>query len=185
MSQSLPCLFSQSSLLYDVQASALFVFAVLPSVRSPSLHPGTSNRCPRDLECTPCRRHCRAAEEQGELSWPNMLIHQDTSPSGFCLTLGLQWRLVLQVCFEARYVATLSRWQICWQAGDSGQLGFNTDVCCANQVISVFFHNRKEGPLRMIEAVPLYRPHYGKWRHMPPREFFLYTCHYEHRPGVS
>ena len=38
-----------------------------------------------------------------------------------------------------------------------------------NQAISVFFYNREEGPLRMIEAIPL--PHYGKWRHMPPREF--------------
>jgi hypothetical protein len=32
MSQSLPCMFSQLSSLYDVQASTLFVLAVFPSV---------------------------------------------------------------------------------------------------------------------------------------------------------
>jgi hypothetical protein len=46
MSKPLSCLFSQSCPLYDVQAPALNVLAVLPPARSPSLHPGTSNRCP-------------------------------------------------------------------------------------------------------------------------------------------
>jgi site-specific recombinase XerD len=39
------------------------------------------------------------------------------------------------------------------------------------------FHNRKEGPLRMIEAVPLHLLRYGKWRHMPPRGYLPKTCH--------
>jgi hypothetical protein len=29
-----------------------------------------------------------------------------------------------------------------------------------------FFYNRKEGPLRACEAVPLHRPRDGKWRHI-------------------
>ena len=85
----LSCIFSQPSLLYEVQASALFVFAVFPSARSPSLHSGTSNRCPRDLARKTCSHSCGAVEEQGELSWPNMLIHQDTSLFGLYLTLEL------------------------------------------------------------------------------------------------
>jgi hypothetical protein len=42
-----------------------------------------------------------------------------------------------------------------------------------NQTISLVFYNIKEGPLQVFEAVSLYRPHYGKWRHMPP---ISYTC---------
>jgi hypothetical protein len=56
MSKPLSCLLSQSSPLYDIQASPLFVFAVYPSVRSPSLYPGTSNRCPRGKKQEPARR---------------------------------------------------------------------------------------------------------------------------------
>jgi len=37
----------------------------------------------------------------------------------------------------------------------------------------VCFYNSKEGPLQVFGAVPLYRPHYGKWRYMPP---ISYTC---------
>ena len=29
------------------------------------------------------------------------------------------------------------------------------------------FHNSKEGPLPVLAEVPLIRPYYGKWRHMP------------------
>jgi len=31
-----------------------------------------------------------------------------------------------------------------------------------NQTISVFFYNRKEGPLQLFDAVLLFRLHYGK-----------------------
>ena len=41
---------------------------------------------------------------------------------------------------------------------------------CPNHTISVFFYYSKEGPLRMLETVPLPCAHYGKWRHMPPRD---------------
>ena len=106
-----------------------------------------------------------------------MLIRQDTSPFAPCVTLGLQWRLVIQVCFGTRYVAKLSSWQICLQAGYSGQLGFTPPVCWPNQTISGFFSNGREGPLRILEAVPLYRPHYGKWRHcVPPRDLECTPC---------
>jgi len=173
MSQSLPCLFSQSSPLYDVQASSLFVLAVLPPVRSPSLHPGTSNRCPRDLEGTPCGHLCGAAEEQGELSWPNMLIHQDTSPFGLASTFRFSWRLVIQDFFEARHVAKLAGRADTWQTGNCGQPGaypgLTPVVSCLNQPISMFLSNNKEGPIRIPETVPLDRPHYGKWRHVCPQ----------------
>jgi hypothetical protein len=46
-----------------------------------------------------------------EVSWPNVLIRQDPSPFGLCLTLGLQWRLVIQDFFGARNVARLSSCQ--------------------------------------------------------------------------
>jgi hypothetical protein len=84
--------------------------------------------------------------------------------------------LVIQVFFGARHIATLSSWQICWQEGNSGQLGFNTDTCYSNQVVSVLFYDNKEGPLQVFEAVPLYRQHYGKWRHMPPRDIERTPC---------
>jgi len=51
------------------------------------------------------------------LCWLKMLIRQDTSPFGLCLTSGLQWRLVIQDFFGARHVARLPNWQTCWQAG--------------------------------------------------------------------
>jgi hypothetical protein len=78
---------------------------------------------------------------------------------------------VIRVRFGARHVARLSDRQILWQGENSGQPGFTRAVCWPNQTISARFYNAKEGPLRMLEAVPLYCPHYGKWRHMPPREF--------------
>jgi len=34
----------------------------------------------------------------------------------------------------------------------------------------VFFYNSKERPLQLSDAVPLFHLHYGKWRHMPPRD---------------
>jgi hypothetical protein len=37
-----------------------------------------------------------------------MLICQEASPFGLCLTLGFQWRLVIQDFFRARHVATLA-----------------------------------------------------------------------------
>lgn len=40
--------------------------------------------------------------------------------------------LVIQDCFGVRHVAKLSGWQLCWQAGNSGKLEFNTDVFCTN-----------------------------------------------------
>ena len=76
----------------------------------------------------------------------------------------------IRIRFGARHVARLSDRQILWQGENSGQLGFTRAVFCPNQTISVRFYNGKEGPLQMLEAVPLYCPHYGKWRHMPPRE---------------
>jgi hypothetical protein len=49
----------------------------------------------------------------------------------------------IQVCFGARNVAKLSRWQMCWQADNSGQLGvhlgFNADVCCCNPAMAILF----------------------------------------------
>jgi hypothetical protein len=53
---------------------------------------------------------------------------------------------------------------------------FNPDIHCSNQVISVFFYNSKEGPPQVFEAVPLYCPHYGEWRHMPPRDLECTPC---------
>jgi hypothetical protein len=45
----------------------------------------------------------------------------------------------------------------------------NPPVHTVTRVISVF--HKREGPLRIREAVPLYLPHYGNWRpRMPPRE---------------
>ena len=63
-----------------------------------------------------------------------------------------------------------SGWQICWLAGNTDQLGLTPAVCCSHPAISVFFYNSKKGPLRILEAVPPYRPHYGKWRQTPPRD---------------
>jgi hypothetical protein len=54
--------------------------------------------------------------------------------------------------------------------------GINSDVYTANHRISLFFYNRKEGPLWVSEAVPLYRPHYGNWRHMPPKDLERTPC---------
>ena len=45
--QNLPCRKS---------GKASFIFAVFPSARSPSLHPGTSSRCPRGKKQEPARR---------------------------------------------------------------------------------------------------------------------------------
>jgi hypothetical protein len=63
-----------------------------------------------------------------ELVLKNMPVRQDTSPFGLCLTLGLEWRLVIQDFFGAHHVARPPNRQICWQAGNSGQRGFDTDV---------------------------------------------------------
>jgi hypothetical protein len=108
-----------------------------------------------------------------EVSWQRMLNRQDTTPFGLFSTLQPQWRLVIQDFFGARHVARLSSWQISWQAGNSVHPGPKADVYCSNPTISVFFYNSKEGPLQVFEAVPLYCPHYGQWRHMPP---ISYTC---------
>ncbi len=169
MSQSLPRLLPQPSPLYDVPVSTLTVVAAFPSVRNPSLHPETSNRCPRDLERAPCSHLCGAAEEQGELSWPAMLIHQHTSPFRLASTFRFSWRLVIQDFFGARHVARLSSGQMCWQGGDSGPLPFNTDIHCSNQAMSVFIYDKKEGPPQTLEAAPLHRPYYRKWRHVCPQ----------------
>ena len=48
--------------------------------------------------------------------------------------------------------------------------GISSAVYTANHRVSLFFYNRKAGPFRILEAVLLFRPHYGKWRHMPPRD---------------
>jgi hypothetical protein len=120
-----------------------------------------------------------------KVSSPKTLIRQDISPFGLCLTLGLQWRRVIEVFFGARHVARPSNWQICWQAGNSGQLGFTPAVRCPNQAISVCIHSDKEGPLRILEAVPLYRSHYGKWRHKPPRDLECTPCRHPCRAENS
>ncbi len=78
--------------------------------------------------------------------------------------------------FGARHFAKLSDWQTD-SSGQSGVYpGFTPAVCCPNPAISGLFYNNKEGPLRMLEAVPPYRPHYGKWRHMPPRDLERTPC---------
>jgi hypothetical protein len=69
-----------------------------------------------------------------------------------------------------RHVANPSDWRICWQVGNSDELGFSAHVRCRNQTISAFSCHSKEGPLPIRQAVPLYLRHYGKLRHMPPRE---------------
>ena len=143
MSKLLSCLFSQSCPLYDVQAPTLFVLSVFPSVRSPSLHPGTSNRCPRDLERMTCRRHCRTAEEQGKLSWPNMLIPRDTSPIVPCLTLQSQWRHGIQDFLGAGVVARLSSRQTYREWVALVGSGSSQPFSAFNQTISVLFHNKK------------------------------------------
>lgn len=50
-----------------------------------------------------------------------------------------------------------------------------------NQTISVLFYTIRQGPLQAFEAVPVFRLHYGKWRHMPP---ISYTCE-ESTDGVD
>jgi hypothetical protein len=62
--------------------------------------------------------------------------------------------------------------------------GFKPAVCTANQRISVFFYNRKERPLRISEATPLYCPLYGKWRHVCPRDLECTPCRHPCRAIV-
>jgi hypothetical protein len=104
-------------------------------------------------------------------------IRQETSPLGPCLTLRLHWQLVIR--HSSGHAISLS----CLTAGLSGKVmtlvacvfiwGSSRLSCIPNPTISVFFYNHREGPLPVFKAVPLYRPHYGKWRHMPP---ISYTC---------
>jgi hypothetical protein len=105
-----------------------------------------------------------------------MLIHQDTSPSGLASTFWISWRLVLQDFFGAHPIAGLSG----WHTDNSGQPGVYAGLMpvayCANQTISVLCCHSKEGPLQVFEAVPLYHPHYGKRRHMPPRDLERTPC---------
>jgi hypothetical protein len=90
------CISARPLPLRDIIHSPLLVLLyakLLSRVVSPTLaHTGTSNRYPGELERTPCGHLCGAAEEQGELSWTSMLIHQDTSPFGLCSRLRLRWR---------------------------------------------------------------------------------------------
>ena len=120
MSQLLHCFFSQTSPLYDVQASSLVVLTGLPPARSPSLYPVRSDRCPRGLKRAPCSHLCGTAEEQGELSWPNMLIQRDTSPVGLGATFWISCRYGIQDFLGAGVVASLPGWQTGEPMGDSG-----------------------------------------------------------------
>jgi hypothetical protein len=43
------------------------------------------------------------------------------------------------------------------------------DFYCEDQAFSAVFGNYKEGRPRTLEAAPLHRPHYGKWRHVCPQ----------------
>ena len=83
---------------------------------------------------------------------------------------------MIQVFSGARNVARPSSWQICWQVRSPGQLEFTPAACCPNQTVSACFDNSKEGPLRILEAIPLDHPHYGKWRHMAPRDLERTPC---------
>jgi hypothetical protein len=69
-----------------------------------------------------------------------MLIRQDTPHSAFVRHWGCSGDPVIQVRFGARHVARLSNWQMCCQTDNSGQPGFNADVCCRNSVISILFN---------------------------------------------
>ena len=109
-----------------------------------------------------------------EVSWLIRLTRQETSPTGPYLTLRLHCRLVIR--HSSGHAISLS----CLTAGLSGKVmtlvacmfiwGSSRLSCIPNPTISVFFYNNREGPLPVFKAVPLYRPHYGKWRHMPPRD---------------
>jgi hypothetical protein len=90
-----------------------------------------------------------------------MLIQQDGSPFRLGSTFWFSWRLVIQDFFGARHVAKLSDWRIGWQAGNSGQQKLTSAVRCADQTISAFFYNSREGPIRILETVPPDRSHYG------------------------
>jgi hypothetical protein len=54
-----------------------------------------------------------------------------------------------------------------------GSLQLVSDLIKLFQCIAII---GKEGPLRIVEAIPLYCPHYGKWRHMPPRDLERTPC---------
>jgi hypothetical protein len=47
-----------------------------------------------------------------------------------------------------------------------GSLQLVSDLIKLFQCIAII---GKEGPLRIVEAIPLYCPHYGKWRHVCPQ----------------
>jgi hypothetical protein len=176
ISKLLPCLFSQSCPLYDVQASNLFVFAVLPPVRSPSLHPVTSNRCPGISNAR--RGATPAGLQRSREGCPG----RKCSPSRYQpIRPPVDIGVVVATGDSSLIRGTPCRQPVCLaDMLASGKL-WSTVVHPSRlapliRQFQCFSMTEKEGPLQLFDAVPLFRLHYGKWRHMLPRDLERTPC---------